>query len=335
MDDIRVCPKCYAAGMAKNGKAASGNRRWRCRHCSYSTTQPIVDNDFDATKPVSDQISVEELVEHRKKLFRRKHGAKKANHLLPVRIKLDGPIAICHFGDPHVDDDGTDIERLEYDAKLVRETEGMFGANVGDITNNWVGRLARLYGEQSTTSEQAWMLAEWFLGMVDWLYVTGGNHDCWSGAGSPIRWILNNCSGIYQDHAVRLNLKFPNGREVRVNARHDFRGHSQWNTAHGAAKAAQMGWRDHILVCGHKHKSGYNIVKDPSTGIWSHCIQVASYKVHDRYAEEAGFMDQTLSPCVVTLIDPDAKQESGLVQVFHDIDLAADYLTYLRGRKTR
>ena len=228
------------------------------------------------------------------------------------------------------DDDGTDLALLERHTDLIRNTKGLFGANVGDTTNNWMGRLARLYAEQSTSAKQAWQIAEWFIKRVDWLYFLSGNHDAWSGPGDPIKWILR--SGVPNDSGVRLNLQFPNGKEVRINARHTFPGHSMWNTAHGLSKAAQMGWRDHILIAGHTHVSGYQIVKDPMTGMLSHAIRVGSYKTYDRYAEQLGLPDQCISPAVVTVIDPNSTTETGLITVFHDVEEGAKFLTWKRQR---
>ena len=78
---------------------------------------------------------------------------------------------------------------------------------------------------------------------------------------------------------ARQTPSFPNGKEIRINARHMFKGNSMWNTAHGVAKAAQMGWKDHILTCGHTHVSGYQVIKDPASGLISHALQVASFKI--------------------------------------------------------
>lgn len=298
--------------------------------------RPIEPAPFEIEKPPSAGLSTDELVEQRKLRYQRKQEHEDARALIPVKINMDGPIGIVHFGDPHVDDDGTDIFALEHDTGVVAKTPGLFAGNVGDTTNNWVGRLARLYGEQSTTAEEAWQLAEWFMGRCadKWLYVIGGNHDAWSGAGDPLNWITRQRPGLYQSSEIRLNLTFPNGREVRINAHHDFSGHSMWNAAHGSMKAAQMGFRDHLLINGHKHTSGYGIVKDPATGILSHCMQVASYKIYDRYAREKGFRDQHIAPCVTTIINPYAKKETGLISAFWDVDEAAEYLTHLR-RKAR
>src|SRR5262249_4466190 len=150
--------------------------------------------------------------------------------------------------------------------ELVNKTEGMFGANVGDLQNNWVGRLSHLWGGQETSKTTAWRMTEWLVNSVQWLYLVKGNHDNWTGVGDPLDWMMRAQPGVLDADGVRLNLQFPNGKQVRINARHDFRGHSMWNPAHGPAKAVHMGWRDHILSCGHLHISGYQLLKDPASG---------------------------------------------------------------------
>lgn len=277
---------------------------------------------------------VDELIERRKREYQRHDQAQKARQLIPVKVKIAGPIAIAHFGDPHVDDPGTDIATLERHVSVVNKTEGMFGANVGDLSNNWIGRLAKLYGEQSTSAKEAWRLVEWLVRSCDWLYLLAGNHDLWSGAGDPVHWIASQQGIAYEEWGARLGLAFPNGRQVRVNARHDFTGHSMWNTAHGPAKAAQMGWRDHILTCGHKHTSGYQMLKDPASGLVSHALRVAGYKIHDRYARTTGLPNQNITPASVTIIDPRyADDDVRLVTVIHDVEMAADFLIFLRRRR--
>jgi len=283
--------------------------------------------------PLPDVDDIEELVERRKREFIRKKAHEEARKIIPVEVKIPGPIGILHFGDPHVDDDGTDICALEHHKNLCMTVDGLFGANVGDVTNNWIGRLARLYSDQSTTQSQAWQLAEWLLKDLKLLYLIGGNHDGWSGAGDPLQWIMRQTGSLYQSSEVRIRLDFPVGESVRINARHDFAGSSQWNPAHGPMKSVFHGVRDHIAICGHKHKSGYGIIKDPESGIACHAIQVASYKLFDRYARDKNFRDQTLSPCVVTVIDPALPQtHPDLVKVFWDADEGVDFLKWKRGK---
>lgn len=282
----------------------------------------------DATLPV------EAIRERRKQQFANLDRAKRERQLVPVRVRLDGPIGISTFGDPHLDDDGTDLARIERDVDIVRRTEGLFASNIGDAINNWTGRLARLYSEQSTSAQEAWALAEWFVRSLPWLIFLGGNHGAWSGAGDPIKWMLNHCGTLYDDFSLRLGLTFPNGKVVRVNARHDFSGHSMWNTVHGPLKAATMGWRDHLLICGHLHTSGYAVLKDPATGLISHAQRVSSYKTWDRYAHEKGLPNQDIFCNTVTIIDPRyADDDPRLIHVCFDVEQGADYLTWLRKRK--
>lgn len=282
----------------------------------------------------SPDLEAEELIAHRIKKFERKAAYENARRLIPVQIPVDGPYGIIHFGDPHVDDDGCDWGQLRRDIRLVQETEGLYAANVGDTRNNWVGRLARLFGQQSTSAKEALILAQWFIGQLEgkWAYIIGGNHDAWSGDDDPLEFIAGQVHALYEPSEARLALTSPGGQVVTVNARHDFAGGSMWNPVHAVSKAAQLGVRDDILICGHKHMSGYGVVKSPDDGRVCHCLQVASYKVFDRYAREKGFRDQHLSPCVVTVIDPDATGPNRIT-VFWDSVKGAEYLTFLRNRR--
>jgi len=302
-----------------------------------STYQPgrqiIEKQDYEFTALPDDDVPIEELIEQRKRKFLHKREHEEASKLIPIKVKLGGAIGLLHFGDPHVDDDGCDIEAIERHTALVNKTEGLFACNVGDTTNNWCGRLARLYADQSTSAAQAWKIAEWFVGRCDWLYMIAGNHDLWSGSGDPLKWIAKQQNALYKSSEARIALRFPNGMEVRVNARHDHSGSSIWNPAHGPMKAAIMGTRDHIYVAGHKHESAYSVLKDAITGITMHAVKVASYKVYDRYAKDRGFRDNALSPCVLTTINPDLPPDHpDLVKVWWDPQEGADYLTYLRRR---
>jgi hypothetical protein len=284
--------------------------------------------------PLPDEdLSTLDLLTHRKRQFAKRTEAREAKRIIPIKIGIDGPIGIAHFGDPHIDDDGTNIVALERHVQIVNQTEGLFAGNAGDTTNNWPGRLARLYGEQSTSAKQAWQLAEWLFTSMHWLYAVGGNHDCFSGAGDPLKWIARQANVMYQAHGLRMELQFPNGKRVRVNARHDFRGSSIYNTAHGVMKAAKFGWRDHILTCGHTHVSGYGLEKCPSTRLVSHCLRIASYKTYDKYADAEGFMDQNVFVCPVTIIDPQYEDhDPRLITTIFDPEEAAGYLTWKRQR---
>ena len=289
------------------------------------------DRLFDIPRLPDLDEPIESFIARRKEVFARKKRYEEARHLIPVKVNIDGPFGILHMGDPHLDDDGCDFVTLERHIALANATPGLLAGNVGDLRNNWVGRLARLYANQSTTASDGRRLIEWFMRQTPWLYIVAGNHDVWSGADDPISWLGKQQGMLAQAHGVRLNLKPPRGRHIRINVRHDHVGSSQWNAAHGPMKAAQMGWRDHIVISGHMHIFGMGVVKDPMSGLWSHGIRVGTYKHYDEYAKARGFLEQNL-PAVVTIINPESATEEGVVEVFKDIEMAADFLKYLRRR---
>ncbi len=282
--------------------------------------------------PLPEEIpSADELRERRKAEYNRTQIARTARKLIPVNVRVDGPYGIVHFGDCHLDDPGTDMALIEKHVGIVSKTPALFAGNIGDLNNNWIGRLVQLHAEQTTTAREAWVLVEWLMAAMPWLYVVLGNHDAWSGDRDPLDYILRNTKGVKGAWGTRLELRSPNGAKTRINARHDFRGKSQWSTVHGPVKAAKLGWRDHILVCGDHHTSGYALEKDPATGLISHIIRVAGYKVVDDFAEQHNLPDQAAFSSCVTIIDPrKADDDVGRVTFFADVEMGADVLTWLR-----
>lgn len=296
--------------------------------------RPVKREVLDIPRLPDGKIDIRDLIERRKSAFERRDEAARARKLIPVKVRSKAPIGIVLLGDPHVDDDGTDLGRLERDIRVIKSTPGLYAACIGDIHNNWVGRLARLWGEQETTAAQAWQLVEWFVTELreDWLFMVAGNHDLWSGAGDPLRWIQRQ-SGVdlTGDHTVRVALSFPNGVEVKLAARHDWPGNSIWNPSHGQLRAARLTHHDDLIVSGHKHTGGYQLIRNTATGRLSHLLQLGSYKLRDSYADALGLPMQMISPSAVVIIDPTA-DDTGLLRVDHDVEGAADLLSWLRAR---
>lgn len=298
---------------------------------------PVVEGAcFSRQDPPPAHRSVEELVEYRRQQYRQKDAHEQGRKRIRIDIKMDGPIGILWEGDPHVDDDGADIDALEEHALLARDTEGVFACCVGDVTNNWVGRLARLYAEQSTTAAEAWLLAEWWLNLHgdSMLWLVGGNHEAFSGASDPIRWIMRAKAAAYEGDEVRAALHLPGDRVVRIHNRHAFPGHSMYNPAHGVGRELQFGKRDHIAVAGHIHTSGYMVLRDPSdASIVMHAVQVASYKRHDLYSRQKGFKDNRLGPSALTVINPVlSDHHPDFIKLFWEPREGVDYLSFLRSR---
>jgi hypothetical protein len=285
------------------------------------------------SEPKPPAETVEELLARRMDAYKRYHRRKSAR-VHKISVRDNGPIGVVHMGDPHVDADGCDLAQLQHHVNLVNDTPGCYGATVGDLQNNWVGRLAALYGHQGTTQKEAWMLVEWLVRSVPWLYIQSGNHDLWSGEGDPLRWIVRQADvAAFADHEAKIELTIGDHEEpIRIWARHSFPGRSQWNKTHAHGKAAMMGgWPADFLVSGHYHSWGYRSEERPDGSVW-HAAQVGTYKVHDTYAEKLGFPHTHHGAGVMTILDPSAHPMSR-VRVFWDIEEGCDYLTLLRSKK--
>ena len=343
-DDIRKdaegniigCCFCGSRAIHKSGfvyRASSKKQQWLCTACGRKTLKPKIlePSPFKVHDRDPESMPIEEIIDFRKKQYKQKKTAKESKKLIRIDINVDGPIGIAHFGDPHVDDDGTDLSQILHFMNILNNTDGMFAGNLGDIQNNWIGRLSYLYGQQSTSAKESWRLTEYFVNKMNWLYLVAGNHDVWSGDGDPLDFIMRDHKGLYEKWGARMRLVFPNGKEITVNARHTFKGNSIWNTAHGVARAAQTGWADHILTCGHTHVSGYQVLKTPANGLISHALQVASFKIMDSYADKLGLDDKNIFNCPVTIIDPQYDDDDNrlITTIFNPIE-GANFLTWKR-----
>lgn len=289
-------------------------------------TQPT---EFEYPEIPEPEPSYEELKIRAVADFKILQANREASKLIQVKIKVQGPYGIMLMGDPHIDDSGTDWELLSKDIELVKSTPGLFGANVGDVTNNWIGRLARLYGQQNMSRNRAILMAEGFIREIPWLWLDPGNHDLWSGADDPIKWITRFAGICYKWQGSRLQLITPNGRSIIVNSRHDHPGHSMYHSTHGPLKAAQFdSFHDDIYSCGHIHSGGYMYFVQPN-GKKSHIIRLSSYKIYDNHKDEMGFRDHSM-PSAVIVVNPEIENQ---VTFFPEPAEGAKYLTYLRSKK--
>ena len=315
-----------AGGNAREAGAALGLHERSVRRRLRNMKAPLV-----ADKLPEEGLSVEALLDQRCKAFTMKNKAAEAAYERTVRVPLTGPIGILHLGDPHLDDDGCDLPLLRRHVELVQKTEGLYGATVGDMLNNWVGRLGRLYAHQGTTAKQGWQLTEWLVQSMDWLYLVRGNHDAWSGDGDPLDWITRGHVPVDAAYDARIRLVWPNGEDARIWARHDFPGRSQWAKSHGQAKAAVLGgYPADLLISGHRHCWESRMAERAEGSVYQ-AVQVGSYKRHDSYSAQLGFPDTKHGAAVLTIIDPSNKGP-GRVRVEWDIEAGVEYLNWLRAR---
>lgn len=322
---------CNPSTIAKRLKRAGETEKLRKSITTISplmrgTSEPVTVPKFASSLP-----PVSELIERKRKHFAGKQRSDEEQDWFAVNVRDAKPIGILWFGDPHLDDDGCDIGLVESHIALCKTTPGLYGANIGDIFNNWTGRLLRKYADQSTSIAEARQLARWFLNEagVNWLVHLLGNHDLWEHGGAIIRGMAPEAPVF--DWGAKFEIKFPNSVAVKVHAAHSFPGHSMWNTTHAPSRAAKMGGTNaDLIVCGHTHEWATQMFEIPGVRRVVTAIRVRGYKWFDDYALVKGFPVHRHGSAILTIIDPTA-DASGRVLTFIDPAAGAKALKHMRG----
>lgn len=289
-----------------------------------------------AHPPQEASKTTDQIIAERVAAFQRKKAGDNFRKAIDVEIHEDGPIGLCFFGDPHLDNDGTNWPLLQAHLDAVKKNPTMFACSVGDYRDNWVGRLTSIYGHGGAKVTEAVELLEWFTEQVPWLALSSGNHDSFGSIHGDVLALitkLKNVPGPYGQDDMRLALNMPNGARATVRMRHRFPGNSMYSPGHGAAKEALLGARDHVLAAGDIHSADLRTIWHESEQRLCIGLQVGSYKQIDDYAIEKGFRPVNWTPNMAVIIDPAyADDPLRFITAFWDLEEACDFLTWKRER---
>lgn len=277
---------------------------------------------------------IEDLIRRRTRHYERLKTHRDAATWQQIGISENAPFGLAIIGDPHLDDDGCAWPALLDDVATLRDTAGLYAVNIGDTTNNWVGRLARLFANQETSQTSARQFAEWFLtgAGIKWAGVILGNHDLWGDGGEIIRRMCAKSPVTIPVHewAAKIELAFPGGQVCRLNLSHDFKGRSIYSTTHGPLREAiwyQEGGA-HIFAAGHIHFGGLQQIELPGGRcVW--LARVSGYKDFDSHALVNGFHEGQRFRSVVAIIDPSAPDHERVL-MFSSIAQGARVLKMMR-----
>lgn len=277
-------------------------------------------------------LPIVDILEQAERRYSTLHALDTAQTWAEVQITDKKPIGILWFGDPHLGDNGCNIKLIRQHAALCAKTDGLYGANIGDTTNNWSmdGRLSKLWAEQDASIHTERRLARWLMleSGVDWLVWLVGNHDGWN-SGETILRGMNTSAIFMQNWEAKFKLCFPSGETVKIHAAHNFKGFSDWNPMHGPLKASIKTSDADLYVAGHIHTPGSMQIDLPGPR-FPLLLRVASYKRFDVHAKLHGFMDHPLGSAVLTIFNPEANDPSGKITHFFDVELGARVLTMMR-----
>lgn len=281
---------------------------------------------FDDSEPIEDVIA------RKRKGFERKAQAAAARDWFPIKVNEGKPYGLLAFGDPHLDDDGCNVPLLERHLSIAKQP-GVYSINIGDTSNNWVGRLERLYASQEVGKNTGKRLVEWFMwdSGASWLCWLLGNHDGWNdGVDFHMRLAQRKIPVI--DWRAQFKLVHPSGTEARIDASHGRKGSSIWNNLHATLRAAKLGELADAYLTGHTHNYGLEDLELAERRHSAWLVQLRGYKFFDTHALYNGFAEHQRGAAVMVIVDPSRSAKRVIPQCFEDVEAGADYLAWLRQR---
>lgn len=278
-----------------------------------------------------EEESIEDLLARKAKHFERKAKAHAARDWFKIKVNETKPYGILAFGDAHLDDDGANIPLLRKHLKIAAQP-GIYGVNIGDTSNNWVGRLERLYANQETSRNTGRRLVEWFMwdSGVRWLCWVLGNHDVWN-EGADFHKRLAERSIPVIDWKAQFELVHPSGTTCRIDASHGRKGSSMWNNLHATLKAAKLGELADAYLTGHTHNYGLEDLEIAERRHSTWLVQLRGYKFFDSYALYNNFAEHQQGSSVLLVVDPAKDAQRVVPMCFADIEEGAAYLAWKRG----
>jgi hypothetical protein len=275
--------------------------------------------------------NVHEIIERRCKEFERHKEREEAERWLPITVNETLPFGLMVFGDEHADDNRCDWPALKRDLAIARETGGTYACALGDITNNWVGRLVREYADQSVTRTEARELARWLLtpDAAPWLFRNVGNHDFWN-EGDVLIGLFGGDAYYIAEWESRVELR-AGALRYPIHAGHNFKGTSIYNPTHGPLRASLFsGGHAKLVLAGHLHEFGTQAIEIAETRRLVHVARARGYKRTGRYEKMGGWQSGQVGSSLFVMIDPLADNEAGLTTIFNDPVQGARVLTALR-----
>jgi hypothetical protein len=136
---------------------------------------------------------------------------------------------------------------------------------------------------------------------------------------------------------AKFVITTPNGAAFPIWVRHDFKGHSQFNSLHGMMRSlrerADVVRGVHVLgVQGHKHNWAIHTEEQPDRGYFFTAVRARGYKVVDDYAVQIDKTQQEYGASIVYVCNPQAKNLAQMTSIWPDVEEGAAYLTWLRKR---
>lgn len=292
-------------------------------------TKETVEQEVSLPTFPDPDVDIDVILDHLSKRFNKKAEHEKAKHWFKIKIptRFYGLVVI---GDPHL---GVHcrIDLLRRDISLLQKTKNVGAVQIGDVTNNWSGRLISLYSEEDISRHTERRLARWFLkeAGIPWVAWLHGNHDQMNSEFSTYLETINAAQIPMTDWAAKFKLVFQNDVEVKIDASHNHKGTSIYNKLQGQKRASLWGEEADIYVAGHHHT--WAISQEEQNGRVINLARARGYKGNDDFALRHQFSEENYGASIMFVIDSEAAPNVR-VKPFADIEEGCEFLTWKQNR---
>lgn len=243
----------------------------------------------------------------------------------------DKPTGIAFLSDLHLGNAGTDYAAVLKDTQRIASTPGMYAAFHGDGIDNWITtKLQGLQRNQAVSFQNELIMFRRWLEMISekLLLVVSGNHDNWTNKLSGIDIIptlLGDTHVLYDPYEVRATITCGDGSWETL-IRHKWKYSSIFNPTHGIEVGFdRLTLPFDIGVGGHTHigtlfRPFYRHSKERLA------LLTGAYKRVDSFSKEIGYAETLDNGCGAIIFLPNGK-----LWYNSDLEVACDYLNYLRG----
>lgn len=280
-----------------------------------------------------DDVDALQILDHMERRFEQRLKSEQAKHWFAVKVGSNAPFGLATVGDPHIGSNGCNIPLLRRDAALLAKTDGVGAINIGDTTDNWQGKLLRLYADNDVSKQTERRLARWFLedAGIPWMMWLLGNHDNMDGGFATYLRTIGATSVPMIDWQAKFRLVFPNGRELRCNFAHNHKGTSIYNPLHGQKREHLWHGADmaDLIVAGHHHVAA-STQEESQDGRIVTLARARGYKWLDDHATHHGFRNNEHGASLLFVIDPTTENPAKLITPFLDLEAGLDFLKWMR-----
>lgn len=232
-----------------------------------------------------------------------------------VTFREHKPIGIAFLGDIHAGNDGVDMRQLRKDLETIRDVEGLYVCGMGDYIDNYKPQAksgSGLYHSlfPSPQEQLAYITSRLSIAKGKWLCLCEGNHDAWDAKWAGIDRLPGLAQHLetpyFTERGGTVFVQF-NDVQYTILVKHDFRGKSQINK--GSAQSRMFAdfpqWANADVIClGHLHEPFMS--QSLRKGEPVVYFRSGTYKIHDAWAEAAGYTPSYGVPMVI--LYPDEKR---------------------------